>query len=108
MKKDVIDAFVDNLDGRLPYMNTEEKENYEKLGKKIKEKLSKIINCFVDGEDDDFVVPKIKELIDLLQAQNSILNDCYYKDGIRLGFNLKKDLLPKNERNSTINNAVQN
>ena len=87
---DTLDIFLRDLDGDLPYMNSEEKTRYKNYMKQINIYHKKILDCFQDK--NDYLLEQINAFIDSVEDQNSLLNDLYYKAGIRLGFSLKKDL----------------
>ena len=90
MKNNILDIFVNNLDSALPYMDKQEKEKYDSFSNEIENYEETIYNCFQDK--NDYLLKTIERYIDSVSAQNSLLNDLYYKDGIRLGVKLNNEI----------------
>lgn len=90
MKNNVLDIFVNDLNGALPYMTLSERKKYIDYSNAIENYEDIIYNCFQD--ENDYLFKTIEQYIDSVLAQNSLLNNLYYKDGIRLGIKLNNEI----------------
>lgn len=90
MKNNILDIFINDLNGALPYMTLSERKKYIDYSNAIDNYEDIIYNCFQDK--DDYLIKTIEQYIDSVSAQNSILSNCYYKDGIRLGTKLNDEI----------------
>lgn len=93
MNDNILNIFVENLNGKLPYMTNQEKEEYISYSNDIKNYEVIIFNCFQDK--NDYLIKTIEKYIESLSAQNSLLNDLYYKDGIKIGVKLYHEINKK-------------
>lgn len=91
MYSEMIDRLLNSLEGRLPYMNKIEKDLYEKVESDIRGGYY-IYNHFletnIEKEKREFVIQNFNNYSDNINYRNSILNDLYYKEGIRDGIRL--------------------
>ena len=93
MNDNILNIFVENLNGKLPSMTNQEKEEYINYSNDIKNYEVIIFNCFQDK--NDYLIKIIEKYIESLSAQNSLLNDLYYKDGIKIGVKLYHEINKK-------------
>ncbi len=98
MYSEMIDRLLNSLEGRLPYMNKIQKHLYEKVESNIRGSYY-IYNHFletnIEKEKREFVIQNFNNYSDDINYRNSILNDLYYKDGIRDGINLFIECIKK-------------
>ena len=90
--ENILDAFILKLDGKLPYMTKKEKNKFLDFNREIENNYKKITDCFQSGEKKDYLLELIEDYITSITCQNSLLNDLYYKNGIRLCGKLYKQI----------------
>lgn len=87
-KNNILDILVDGLEGRLPYMTKKEREDYNNYLDEIEQNYEDFINInkqFVSLEYQDKIKSIVDEYEENCTCRNALLNDLYYKDGIRDG-----------------------
>ena len=87
----ILEKLVIALDGELPYMSKEEQTAYNNYRNEINENYNKFINSnnqYVPTDKHKLLVDLVANYEESCTCRNALLNDLYYKDGIRDGVSL--------------------
>lgn len=90
-KSNMLDKLVTALEGKLPYMSNKEKEDYYNYTEEIKQDYNSFLignKEYVSSDKQDIIKDLVNEYEQTGTCRNALLNDLYYKDGIRDGVNL--------------------
>ena len=83
-----LDKLVASLDGKIPYMSLKEKRKYENYTKELEDDynifLSNIKKC-QSKELQNNLLKAFNDYTECSNCRNGLLNDSYYKEGIRDG-----------------------
>ncbi len=93
---DILNRLVMSLDGELPTMNEYENREYENHIDEYRENYKDFIQfCDTDipSEKKKIIIECFESCNEAVITRNSILNDLYYKDGIRDGGNLILEII---------------
>ena len=87
-KNNMLDILVDGLEGKLPYMTKSEKVEYDNY----LEEINQNYDCFISKnkelvpqESQEKIKNVVKQYAETCTSRNALLNDLYYKDGVRDG-----------------------
>lgn len=85
-----LDKLVEFFDGKIPYMSLKEKKKYDDYTKELEDDY----NCFlsvgknsISEELQKSLIKAFNNYIECNNCRNGLLNDLYYKQGIRDGVN---------------------
>ncbi|MDD3303991.1 MAG: hypothetical protein PHP54_03645 [Clostridia bacterium] len=87
-KSNMLDKLVTALDGNLPYMSHKEKQYYDNYADEIKQDYNNFLTSnkeCVPSDKQDVIKDLVNEYEETCTCRNALLNDLYYKDGIRDG-----------------------
>lgn len=95
----ILNRLLESLSGQLPFMNINEKKDYNNSEIEIKANY-KLFNHFLETNVEtitrSFILQNFQNYNESINHRNSILNDLYYKDGIRDGIKLMLECFEKN------------
>lgn len=96
MKDSMLDKLVTALDGSYPDMNKKERQDFEDYKQEIKEKqeiLEVSVRNMPFKSSPDFILKKVEDIEEASNCRNALLDDLYYKMGIKDGVRMMIECL---------------
>ena len=91
LKNNMLEKLVLALDGELPFMTKNDRVKYNNYGIEISNNHEKIVdfsNKIVSNDKQNILMKLITNYEESCTCRNALLNDLYYKDGVRDGVSL--------------------
>ncbi len=103
LNNSILNKLLNSLEGKLPYMTYTEKKYYNKSELDVKatyQLFKHFLETNVETITRSFILQNFENYNDSISHRNSILNDSYYKDGVRDGIHLMIECYKNNNDNN--------